>query len=195
MFRWTFVVQRVIWGKYNIGFGIPIKFPSQRRKKLFKSVHIQGNWTLVVQRVIWGKYNIGFGLPIKFQSQKKKIFKSVHKQEIRLLWSSESFEVRYNIGFGIPIKFPSQRKKNIQISPYTRKLDFCGQASHFGKVRTISDLESPSNFQVKEKKYLNRSLNKKLDFFGPVSHLRESTISDFESPSNFQVKERKPVHK
>ena len=23
--NWTFVVQTVIWGKYNIGFGIPIK--------------------------------------------------------------------------------------------------------------------------------------------------------------------------
>ena len=37
--------------KYNIGFGIPIEFPSQR-KKVFKSVHKQGNWTFVVQRVI-----------------------------------------------------------------------------------------------------------------------------------------------
>ena len=53
----------------------------------------------------------------------------------------------------------------------------------------ISDLESPSNFQVKErKKYSNRSINKKLVFCGPVSHLRESSISDLESPSNFQVK-------
>ena len=33
-------------------------------------------------------------------------------------------------------------------------------------------------------------INKKLDFCGPVSHLRESTISDLESPSNFQVKEK-----
>ncbi len=30
---------------------------------------------------------------------------------------------------------------------------------------------------------------KKLDFCGIVSHLRESTISDLEYPSNFQVKE------
>ena len=26
-------------GKYNIGFGIPIEFPSQREKNLFKLVH------------------------------------------------------------------------------------------------------------------------------------------------------------
>ena len=43
----------------------------------------------------------------------------------------------------------------------------------------------------KEEKKSNRSINKKLDFGGPVSHLRESTISDLESPSNFQVKEKK----
>ena len=36
--------------KYNIGFGIPVKFPSQR-KKIFKSVHKQGNWTFVVSRL------------------------------------------------------------------------------------------------------------------------------------------------
>ena len=94
----------------------------------------------------------------------------------------------------------------------------------------ISDLESPSNFQVKVKKlfksvhkqeigllwssesfegeynirfgnpieflsqskknYSNLSINKKLDFFGPVSHLRESKILDLESPSNFKVKEK-----
>ena len=33
-------------GKYNIGFVIPIKFPSQR-KKLLKSVHKQGNQALI----------------------------------------------------------------------------------------------------------------------------------------------------
>ena len=37
MFKWTFVVQRDIWGKYNIRLGIPIKFPIQR-KNLLKSV-------------------------------------------------------------------------------------------------------------------------------------------------------------
>ena len=37
-----------------------------------------------------------------------------------------------------------------------------------------------------------------MDFYGPVSHLRQSTILDLESPSNFQVKEKKilkSVHK
>ncbi len=31
----TFVLQRVIWGKYNIGFRIPSKVPSQRRRKIY----------------------------------------------------------------------------------------------------------------------------------------------------------------
>ena len=31
--NWTVVVRTVIWGKYNIGFWIPIKFSSQRRRK------------------------------------------------------------------------------------------------------------------------------------------------------------------
>ena len=129
--NWTFVVQIVIYRKYNIGFWIPIKFSSQRRKKIFKSVQKQRNWTFVVLTVIWGKYNIGFWIPIKFPSQRKKLFKWVHKQGNwtlvvqRVIWGS-----------------------------------------------TISDLESPSNFQVKEKNYLNRSINKKWDFCGPESHLR-----------------------
>ncbi len=44
----------------NIGFGIPIEFLSQRRRKIFKSVQKQRNLTFVVQTVIWGKYNIEF---------------------------------------------------------------------------------------------------------------------------------------
>ncbi len=32
--NWTFVVQLAIWGKYNIRFGIPFKFPSQREKNI-----------------------------------------------------------------------------------------------------------------------------------------------------------------
>ena len=41
------------------------------------------------------------------------------------------------------------------------------------------------------------SINKKLDFCGPESHLGKSTISNLEFPSNFQVKENliKSVHK
>ncbi len=65
----------------NIGFGIPIKFPSQRRKKIFKSVHKKGNWTFVVKTVIWEKYDIRFEIPIEFSSQRtKELFKSVQKQ-------------------------------------------------------------------------------------------------------------------
>ena len=68
-------------GEYLIGFGILIKFPSQR-KKIFKSVQKQrnyalikkkqGNWTFVVREPFEGKYNIGIGIPIKFPSQSKK---------------------------------------------------------------------------------------------------------------------------
>ena len=59
---------------------------------------------------------------------------------------------------------------------------------------TTSDLVSPSNFQVKEKKIIQISPETtKLDCCGQDSHLGESTISDFESPSNFQVKEKKII--
>ena len=30
--KFDFVVQTVIWGEYNIEFGIPIKIPSKRKK-------------------------------------------------------------------------------------------------------------------------------------------------------------------
>ena len=55
----------------------------------------------------------------------------------------------------------------------------------------ISDLESPSNFQVKEeKKYSNRSIKKEIGLLWSSESFGESTISDLESPSNFQVKEK-----
>ena len=123
------------------------------------------------------KYNVEFGITIEFPSQRKKI-KSVHKQEIGRLWSSESFEGKYNIGFGILIEFQSQRKEIFE-SVHNNKLNFCGPVSHL-RESTISDLESQLNFQVKEKNYLNRTINneiRKLDFCGTESHLRESTIS------------------
>ncbi len=60
-------------------------------------------------------------------------------------------------------------------------------------LSTISNLESHRISKSKKKNQSNRSINKKLDFCGPVSHLRESTISDLESPSNFQVKEEKII--
>ena len=43
------------------------------------------------------------------------------------------------------------------------------------------DLESPSNFQIKGKKYSNRSINKEIGLW------------DFESLSNFKVKEKKNI--
>ena len=51
-----------------------------------------------------------------------------------------------NIGFW--------RKKNIQICPETTKFDFCGP---FGES-IISNLESQSKFQVKEKKIIQIGL-------------------------------------
>ncbi len=56
---------------YNIGFGIPIKFPSQKRRK-------NSNRSITKKMNFWSsesyavKYNIGFGIPIKFRSQRKK---------------------------------------------------------------------------------------------------------------------------
>ena len=105
-------------------------------------------------------------------------------KEIIIFWSSESFEVKYNIGFGIPIEFPSQRKKIIQIGPETpklRKMDLCGPKVIWGNIQYR--IWNPHRIsKSKKKNYSNRSINKKLDFCGPVSHLRESTISDLESP-------------
>ena len=49
-----------------------LKSPSNfqvKEKKLFKSVHKQGNWTFVVREWFEGKYNIGFVIPIKFPSK------------------------------------------------------------------------------------------------------------------------------
>ena len=37
--NWTFVVLTVIWGKYNIGFVISMKFPSQRKKNSNRSIN------------------------------------------------------------------------------------------------------------------------------------------------------------
>ena len=76
------------------------------------------------------------------------------KKEIGLLWSRESFKGKYNIGFDILIKFPSQRKKNYSNRSRNNKIKEIGllwSSESFGES-TISDLESPSNFQVKGKK-------------------------------------------
>ena len=98
-------------------------------------------------------------------------------------------------------------------------INFCGPVSHLRKVQyqiwnphriskskkkkkfksvhkhgnwrksTISDLKTPSNFRVKEKKYSNRSINKEIGLMWSIQSFGESTISDLESPSNFKVKE------
>ncbi len=66
--NWTFVVisgkvQYRIWNSHQIS--------KSNKKKLFKSVHKQGNWTFVVRERFEGKYNIGF-----------EIFKSKYGQII-----------------------------------------------------------------------------------------------------------------
>ena len=66
--------------KYNIGVGIPIEFPS-KRKKNYSNRSINKEIGLLWSRESFEiKYNIGFGIPIEFPSQRKKIFKSVQKQ-------------------------------------------------------------------------------------------------------------------
>ena len=57
--------------KYNIGFGIPIDFPSQR-KKIVKSVHKQEIGLVWPSETFEGKYNIGSGIPIEFPSLREK---------------------------------------------------------------------------------------------------------------------------
>ena len=46
--NWTFVVQRVIWGKYNIGFGWNSHHISKsKKKKLLKLAKKQRNYALI----------------------------------------------------------------------------------------------------------------------------------------------------
>ncbi len=116
-------------------------------------------------------FNIGFGIPSNFQVKECFfLFISVHKQEIGHLWSSESFELKYNIRFESPSNFQFKEKKIVK-SVHKQEIGHLWSSESL-KENKISDLESPSNFQVKEKKLSNRSINKKLDFCGPVSHLR-----------------------
>ena len=64
--------------KYNIRFGIPIEFPSQRKylnRCMNKEIGLM--WSRESFEV---KYNIRFGIPIKFPSQRKKLLKSVQKE-------------------------------------------------------------------------------------------------------------------
>ena len=80
--------------------------------------NITRNWTFVVQTVIWGKYNIAFCIPIKFSSQREeeKILNRSRNNEIMLL-----------------LKMP--------------KSSFLNGLLWSFEESTISDLESPSNFQ------------------------------------------------
>ena len=103
------MVLKSFGGKYNIGFGIPIEFPSQRKKYLNRPINKKLDSCGPVSHLKESTIS-DLESPPNFQVKEEKIVKSVHKQEIGLVWSSESFEVKYNIGFGIPSEFPSQRK-------------------------------------------------------------------------------------
>ncbi len=70
----------------NIGFGIPIEFPSQR-KKIFNSIHKQQIGRLWSSKPIEVKYNIRFEIPVKFpiKSKKKTYWKRSGSQLISLI--------------------------------------------------------------------------------------------------------------
>ena len=72
-------------------------------------------------------------------------------------------------------------------------MDFCGPVSHL-RESTISDLETPLNFQLKETNLVEiGQLTRTLDLGASESHLWKTTISDFESPSNFKSKKKKII--
>ena len=52
--------------------------------------------------------------------------------------------------FRIPIEFPNQREKNYSNRSINKEFGLLRSRQSFGES-TISDFESPSNFQVKEK--------------------------------------------
>ena len=76
----------------------------------------------------------------------------------KLLWSSE---VKYNIGFWIPIKFPSQRRKIYSNQSRNNEIGLFLWSWQSFWESTILDFESPSNFQVKEKKLFKSVQNKR----------------------------------
>ena len=97
--------------------------------------------------------------------------------------------MKYNIGFGIPIEFPSRRKKYSNWS-INKEIGLLWSRESF-EESTISDLESPSNFQIKGKKLFKTVLKQENWTFVVQTVVWGSTILDFESPSNFQVKGKK----
>ena len=118
-----------MWTRQSFGESTISNFESQskfqvKEKKLFKSVQKQRNLTFVVQTVIWGKYNIEFGIPIKIPSQRKKNYSNRSRNnEIGLLWSGQSFGESTISNFESQSKFQVKEKKIIQIGLETTKLD------------------------------------------------------------------------
>ena len=76
------------------------------------------------------------------------------------MWSSELFEINFNVGFGILTEFSSQEKKIVKLV-HKQEIELLWSRESF-EESTISDLESPSNFQIKEKNYSNRSGNNEI---------------------------------
>ena len=116
----------------------------------------------MVQRVIWGKlqYRIWNPHRISKLNEKKYSNRSINK-EIGLLWFRQSFELNYNIRYWISIKFPSKKKiySNWSIN---KEIGLLWSRELF-EESTILDLESPSNFHVKEKKLL-KSVQKERNY-------------------------------
>ena len=135
-------------GKVPYQIWNPHRISKSKGEKIFKSFE---NWTFVVQPVIWRKYNIGFWIPIKFQSQRKKIIQ-ISPETTKLEFcgpESHLGKVKYRILNPHQIS----KSKNFFFSNRSRnnEIGLMWSWQSFGES-TISDFESPSNFQVKEKK-------------------------------------------
>ncbi len=96
-------------------------------------------------------------------------------EEIGLSQSSQSFEGKYNIGFRITLEFPSQRKKYPNRS-INKEIGHLWSESDL-RESTISDLESPSNFQVK--KNLLKSVQKQRNYAYIENAKKDFYISAF----------------
>ena len=91
----------------------------------------------------------------------------------------------------------SKREKNYSNRSRNNEIGLIWSGQSFGES-TISNFESPLNFQVKEKKLLksvkkqrNYAKNNEIGLIWSGQSFWESTISNFESPLNFQAKEKK----
>ena len=89
-------------------------------------------------------------------------------------------KVKYQIWNPPPIS--KSKKNNYSNWSINKEIGLLWSRESFGES-TISDLEFPSNFQVKEKNYSNWSINKEIGPLWSRESFGESTISDLEFPS------------